>query len=100
MGFRQRIQVGCAGCTKMDMTTMADDDSGRKKRLGRGLAALIGEVGNEPPADPRPPRDARKVPIEFLTANPRNPRKSFSELAIDELTESVRARGIVQPLLV
>jgi len=79
---------------------MADDDSGRKKRLGRGLAALIGEVGNEPPADPRPPRDARKVPIEFLTANPRNPRKSCSEIGIDELTESVRARGIVQPLLV
>ena len=40
---------------------MADEDGGKKKRLGRGLAALIGEVGTEPPADPRPPRDTRRV---------------------------------------
>ncbi|SDU41794.1 ParB/RepB/Spo0J family partition protein [Stappia sp. ES.058] len=79
---------------------MADDDGGKKKRLGRGLAALIGEVGTEPPADPRPPRDTRRVPIEFLTANPRNPRKSFTEADLDDLTSSIREKGIVQPLLV
>ncbi|WP_029058120.1 ParB/RepB/Spo0J family partition protein [Stappia stellulata] len=79
---------------------MADDDSGKKKRLGRGLAALIGEVGTEPPSDPRPPRDTRRVPIEFLTANPRNPRKSFTEADLDDLTSSIREKGIVQPLLV
>lgn len=79
---------------------MADDEGGKKKRLGRGLAALIGEVGTEPPADPRPPRDTRKVPIEFLTANPRNPRKSFAESDLEDLTNSIREKGIVQPLLV
>lgn len=79
---------------------MADDDGGKKKRLGRGLAALIGEVGTEPPADPRPPRDTRRVPIEFLTANPRNPRKTFTESDLEDLTNSVREKGIVQPLLV
>jgi ParB family chromosome partitioning protein len=79
---------------------MADDDGGKKKRLGRGLAALIGEVGTEPPSDPRPPRDTRRVPIEFLTANPRNPRKSFTEADLDDLTSSIREKGIVQPLLV
>jgi ParB family chromosome partitioning protein len=79
---------------------MADEDGGKKKRLGRGLAALIGEVGTEPPADPRPPRDTRRVPIEFLTANPRNPRKSFAETDLDDLTSSIREKGIVQPLLV
>ncbi len=79
---------------------MAKEDGAKNKRLGRGLAALIGEVGGEPPADPRPPRDTRKVPIEFLTANPRNPRKSFIESDLSDLTESVRAKGIVQPILV
>ncbi|MAA98999.1 MAG: chromosome partitioning protein ParB [Stappia sp.] len=79
---------------------MADEEGGKKKRLGRGLAALIGEVGTEPPSDPRPPRDTRKVPIEFLTANPRNPRKSFSETDLDDLTSSIREKGVVQPLLV
>jgi len=79
---------------------MSDEDSGKKKRLGRGLAALIGEVGTEPPADPRPPRDTRRVPIEHLTANPRNPRKNFTEADLEDLTNSVREKGIVQPLLV
>lgn len=79
---------------------MSEEDSGKKKRLGRGLAALIGEVGTEPPADPRPPRDTRRVPIEHLTANPRNPRKNFTESDLEDLTNSVREKGIVQPLLV
>lgn len=80
---------------------MADtENSGGRKRLGRGLAALIGEASNEPPAEPNRPRDTRKVPIEYLTANPRNPRKNFAESDLSELTESVRAKGVVQPLLV
>ncbi|MHC5655615.1 ParB/RepB/Spo0J family partition protein [Stappia sp.] len=79
---------------------MAEEEGSKKKRLGRGLAALIGEVGTEPPADPRPPRDTRKVPIEFLTANPRNPRKSFAEADLEDLTNSIREKGVVQPLLV
>ncbi|MBA5778918.1 ParB/RepB/Spo0J family partition protein [Stappia sp. F7233] len=79
---------------------MAENESGGRKRLGRGLAALIGEVGTEPPSEPKTPRDTRKVPIEFLTANPRNPRKNFRERELSDLTDSVRERGIVQPILV
>ncbi len=79
---------------------MAENDGSGRKRLGRGLAALIGEVGTEPPAEPKTPRDTRKVPIEHLTANPRNPRKSFSDSDLTDLTNSVREKGIVQPLLV
>lgn len=77
-----------------------NDTAGGRKRLGRGLAALIGEAGNEPPVEPNRPRDTKKVPIEHLTANPRNPRKNFSERDLSELTESVREKGVVQPLLV
>ena len=55
---------------------MAEDMA--KPRLGRGLAALIGEVGDEMSVVERG-RGQRRVPIEFLRPNPRNPRKAFPE---------------------
>ncbi|ADZ68519.1 ParB/RepB/Spo0J family partition protein [Polymorphum gilvum] len=81
------------------------EDGGRNKRLGRGLAALIGDAGIGTSAEPAsgertPPRDSRKVPIEFLEPNPRNPRKSFNEKDLGDLTESIREKGIIQPILV
>jgi len=45
-------------------------------------------------------RGVRRVPIEFLRPNPRNPRKAFAEEALDELTNSIRERGVIQPVLV
>jgi ParB family chromosome partitioning protein len=73
-------------------------DDGRS-RLGRGLAALIGDVGEETKVVERS-RNARKAPIEFLKPNPRNPRKNFSEAELDELADSIRQRGIIQPIVV
>ena len=70
-----------------------------KLRLGRGLAALIGDVGDELRVVERA-RGARKVPIEFLRPNPRNPRKNFAEGDLGELAASIRERGIVQPIVV
>ena len=68
---------------------MADD---ARSRLGRGLASLIGDVGGEAKHQERP-RTQRKVPIEFLKPNPRNPRRAFSdtELDIDELKSRIAA---------
>jgi len=77
---------------------MADDAS--RSRLGRGLAALIGDVGGESQASERGSRNARKVPIEFLKPNPRNPRKLFSDGDLEELASSIRERGIIQPIVV
>jgi ParB family chromosome partitioning protein len=68
-------------------------------RLGRGLAALIGDVDTEKTALDRA-RGQRRVPIEFLRANPRNPRKSFGEADLADLAASIREKGIVQPILV
>jgi ParB family transcriptional regulator, chromosome partitioning protein len=70
-----------------------------KSRLGRGLAALIGDVGDESAALERT-RSARRVPIEFLRPNPRNPRRLFADAELDELAASIRERGIIQPILV
>ena len=70
-----------------------------RSRLGRGLAALIGDSGNETDALVRA-RGQKRVPIEFLRANPRNPRTLFDEDDLAELTNSVREKGIIQPILV
>jgi ParB family transcriptional regulator, chromosome partitioning protein len=75
---------------------MADDAA--RSRLGRGLAALIGDV--ETQAVERTGRSPRKVPIEFVRANPRNPRKLFADAELTELTDSIRERGIIQPIVV
>ena len=76
---------------------MAADEA--RSRLGRGLASLIGDVGGEAAHVDRP-RTQRKVPIEFLKANPRNPRRSFADTELGELAESIKARGVIQPIVV
>jgi ParB family chromosome partitioning protein len=75
-------------------------DEAARSRLGRGLAALMGDVGVETQAVERAPRNQRKVPIEFLRPNPRNPRKMFSEQELDEFAASIGQRGIIQPIVV
>src|SRR5262245_54011085 len=69
-----------------------------RSRLGRGLAALIGDVGDESASLERA-RSQRRLPIEFLRPNPRNPRRMFAEDEIEELAASIRQRGIIQPIL-
>ncbi len=79
---------------------MADEaarHADHRPRLGRGLAALIGDAGEEPAAGRGAPR---KAPIEFLRPNPRNPRKAFREDELDELAASIRERGVIQPVIV
>jgi ParB family chromosome partitioning protein len=70
-----------------------------RSRLGRGLAALIGDAGEESAALERT-RSQRRVPIEFVKPNPRNPRRHFADAELDELAASIRERGIIQPILV
>ncbi len=73
--------------------------TGDRSRLGRGLAALIGDVGDEGGALERA-RGARRIPIELIRANPRNPRRKFAEEELSELTASVKEKGVLQPILV
>ncbi len=72
-------------------------DDGRS-RLGRGLAALIGDVGAESTIERA--RNQRRVPIEHIRPNPRNPRRHYSDAELDELAASIRERGIIQPVVV
>jgi ParB family transcriptional regulator, chromosome partitioning protein len=81
---------------------MADDTAAtppqRPARLGRGLAALIGDTAIDPAG--AKDRSQRTVPIEFVRANPLNPRKNFAEVELEELASSIREKGIIQPLVV
>lgn len=75
------------------------------KRLGRGLAALLGEVAAPPPAPAAPAAgvpagEIRSLPIALLEPGPFQPRRDLGGEALEELIASIRERGILQPLLV
>jgi ParB family chromosome partitioning protein len=69
-----------------------------RSRLGRGLAALIGDMAAETSVD-RPSRGQRRLPTAALRPNPRNPRRAFPNAELDELVASLRERGIIQPIV-
>ena len=71
----------------------------QKRRLGRGLAALIGDDVIEA-ASPEETRGLRHLPIEMLHSNPNNPRKQFREEELEDLAKSIREKGLLQPIVV
>ncbi len=71
----------------------------QKSRLGRGLASLIGDAPVTQPRMP-PEGEQRMVPIEQIRAGKLNPRKTFKEDELTELADSIREKGLVQPILV
>lgn len=97
-----------------------DKDPERPKRrsLGRGLDALLGGAAHEPPAPqppaptsaspapdtaaaaPAAPAPANRVPVETVHVGRFQPRRRFDDVELDELAESIRTRGVLQPLLV
>jgi ParB family transcriptional regulator, chromosome partitioning protein len=67
---------------------MSDDRRG----MGRGLAAILPRPGDED--------GLREIPVDLIDPNPRQPRRSFDETKLGELAESIRARGVLQPIVV
>jgi ParB family transcriptional regulator, chromosome partitioning protein len=61
--------------------------------MGRGLAAILprGQGGEQ---------GLREIPVDLISPNPRQPRRAFDEAALAELAESIRARGLLQPIVV
>ncbi len=76
----------------------ANDD--KPSRLGRGLAALMGEAGGEQDVLSNARVGQRKLPTAFIKSSPRNPRKTFRDTNLDELAASIKEKGIVQPIVV
>ncbi|WP_423210905.1 ParB/RepB/Spo0J family partition protein [Paracoccus yeei] len=73
------------------------DNKLEKRGLGRGLSALMADVDLIPSEKPAP---RQVVPVEQLTPNPDQPRRSFAPEALQELAASLRNRGMLQPLIV
>jgi len=71
-----------------------------ERRLGRGLESLLGNMKEEAPRAPITAGGILRVPIAKIRANPHQPRTAFAERELAELAESVKAVGIIQPLIV
>ncbi len=71
-----------------------------KKRLGKGLAALLGDIAEETIISTPSKDGIKKVPIANITANPRNPRLEFNANDLHELAASIKAKGVLSPILV
>jgi ParB family chromosome partitioning protein len=73
----------------------------KPSRLGRGLAALIGDMSTLDGARfAESGTGSRRLPIDFLISNRANPRREFDQSQLDELANSIREKGVMQPLLV
>jgi ParB family chromosome partitioning protein len=67
------------------------------KGLGKGLSALMGDI---PQDNVQTKNSSEKIPIHFVYANPSQPRKNFNQVLLNELSESIKEQGIIQPILV
>jgi ParB family transcriptional regulator, chromosome partitioning protein len=74
--------------------------SERQRGLGRGLSALLGEPIAEAPVQGAAPEGVRRLPIEAIQPNPDQPRRHFAPADLEELSASIRDRGVLQPILV
>lgn len=71
----------------------------KKRGLGRGLSELLGDVAVAP-ATTEKPHDVQKLPIEFLQRGKYQPRKDMDPEKLRELSDSIAAQGIIQPIVV
>ncbi|MDA0184260.1 ParB/RepB/Spo0J family partition protein [Solirubrobacter phytolaccae] len=67
----------------------------RPRGMGRGLAAILAPTEGVAPA-----AELRQLPVDLIAPNPRQPRQVFDEAALLGLSESVKERGVLQPVLV
>lgn len=77
------------------------DKKSKSRGLGRGLSALMAEMPAETEkAAVQSPRGDIMVPIERVKPNPDQPRRTFDAVALADLAESIREKGVIQPLIV
>jgi ParB family chromosome partitioning protein len=76
------------------------NEEASKRRLGRGLAALIGDIDQPSAPMAKPVPADRGLPIELISPNPRNPRRRFADEELADLCQSIREHGVVQPVVV
>jgi len=100
----------------MSIDERQDAKPAARRKLGRGLGALLGEArreepliatarefapaADEPAARPRPADGLASLPVAAIEPHPEQPRRHFDESALAELAESIALRGVIQPVIV
>ena len=87
---------------------MSEENAPKKRGLGRGLSALLGEIQQEAPVSvdgsvvPAPPIEGsvRMVSVTSIRPLANQPRKTFDDDALEDLAQSIRVRGMLQPIVV
>jgi ParB family chromosome partitioning protein len=79
---------------------MSDAPRKRPSGLGRGLSSLLGEVAHESPVAGGGGGGVQMLSVAAIEPNPTQPRRHFKEEALEELAESIRTRGLIQPIVV
>ena len=75
--------------------------SSKNKGLGRGLSALMADIQPTNPVTTDDPTSAdRLIPIEKIHPNPNQPRRTFDDEALQDLANSIREKGVIQPIIV
>ncbi|MEC7303890.1 MAG: ParB/RepB/Spo0J family partition protein, partial [Pseudomonadota bacterium] len=75
-------------------------EQGKRKHLGRGLSALFGDEGAPVSVSDNRQRDDRVVPVEYLHSSEFQPRRYFDPDALQSLVDSIREKGVLEPILV
>lgn len=78
----------------------ADKKAPRKKGLGRGLTALLGNSDVEAMIEPKNESELRNIDVDLIERGPWQPREHFDEAALQELADSIATQGVVQPIIV
>jgi ParB family chromosome partitioning protein len=71
-----------------------------RRGLGRGLSALMSDVKLDTAEQPSSRQNDSMVPVEKIIPNPNQPRRDFAPAALEELANSLRQKGVIQPLIV
>jgi len=72
----------------------------KKQKLGRGLDALLGEIDEAYENEGSHRNEILEIPLREIRPNPFQPRKTFDEVALSELAESIKNDGLLQPIVV
>lgn len=73
--------------------------STKSRGLGRGLSSLMSDITEPNPGDASTAKPESMIAIDLISPNPDQPRRRFSEDALVELSDSIRAKGVIQPLI-
>ena len=82
------------------MSAAKTASAAKKRGLGRGLEALLGPKSETPALEAAPGDTLHSLPVDALTAGKYQPRKHWDEDKLAELAESIKAQGVIQPIVV